>query len=50
MIWHKLVKIKKIKKLQLMILLDPIYSEVRLKVKDFLKNWELLGKRAVVIY
>ena len=35
---------------QLMILLDPLYGEVRLKVKDFLKNWELLEKKAVVIY
>lgn len=35
---------------QLMILLDPLYGEMRLKVADFLKNWELLDKRAVVIY
>jgi uncharacterized protein YvpB len=35
---------------QLMILLDPIYGEVRLSVADFLKNWEKLDKRAVVIY
>ncbi len=35
---------------QLMILLDPLYGEVRLKVADFLKNWELLEKKAVVIY
>jgi len=35
---------------QLLILLDPIYGEVRLTVKDFLKNWTLLDKRAVVIY
>jgi len=35
---------------ELMILLDPLYGEIRLKVADFLKNWELLEKRAVVIY
>jgi uncharacterized protein YvpB len=35
---------------KLMILLDPIYGEIRLTVKDFLKNWELLDKKAVVIY
>jgi uncharacterized protein YvpB len=35
---------------QLMILLDPLYGEVRLKVADFLKNWELLEKKAVIIY
>jgi len=35
---------------KLMILLDPLYGEVRLSVKDFLKNWELLEKKAVVIY
>lgn len=34
----------------LMILLDPIYGEIRLPVNDFLKNWGLLKKRAVVIY
>ncbi len=35
---------------QLMILQDPIYGEIRLKVADFMKNWELLEKKAVVIY
>jgi uncharacterized protein YvpB len=35
---------------QLMILLDPIYGEIRLKVADFMKNWSVLDKRAVVIY
>jgi len=35
---------------KVMIFLDPLYGEVRLTVKDFLKNWELLEKRAVVIY
>ncbi|MFA6919161.1 MAG: C39 family peptidase [Patescibacteria group bacterium] len=35
---------------QLMILLDPIYGEIRLSVTDFLKNWGMLDKRAVVIY
>ncbi|MFA6255036.1 MAG: C39 family peptidase [Patescibacteria group bacterium] len=35
---------------ELMILLDPLYGEVRLKVADFLKNWDLLEKKAVVIY
>ncbi|MEK7167715.1 MAG: C39 family peptidase [Patescibacteria group bacterium] len=33
-----------------MILLDPVYGEIRMKVKDFLYNWELMDKRAVVIY
>ncbi|OGY53708.1 MAG: hypothetical protein A3A24_00855 [Candidatus Buchananbacteria bacterium RIFCSPLOWO2_01_FULL_46_12] len=35
---------------QLMILLDPIYGEIRLSAKDFLKNWALLEKKAVIIY
>ena len=35
---------------ELMILLDPLYGEIRLKVADFLKNWELLEKKAVIIY
>lgn len=35
---------------QLLILLDPIYGEVRLTVKNFLKNWALLDKKAVVTY
>jgi uncharacterized protein YvpB len=35
---------------QLLILLDPVYGEIRLSVKDFLKNWSLLKKKAVVIY
>ncbi|MFA6214959.1 MAG: C39 family peptidase [Patescibacteria group bacterium] len=35
---------------ELMILLDPLYGEIRLKVADFVKNWELMGKKAVVIY
>jgi hypothetical protein len=35
---------------QLMILLDPVYGEIRMKVKDFLANWGILDKRAVVIY
>jgi len=35
---------------QLMILLDPIYGEIRITVAVFLKNWERLDKRAVVIY
>jgi uncharacterized protein YvpB len=35
---------------QLMILLDPIYGEIRLSIADFLKNWGVLDKRAVVIY
>jgi uncharacterized protein YvpB len=35
---------------QLLILLDPIYGEIRMKVADFLKNWALLGNRAVVVY
>jgi len=35
---------------ELMILLDPLYGKVRLKVADFMKNWELLEKKAVVVY
>ena len=35
---------------QLIILLDPIYGEIRLKLADFIKNWGVLDKRAVVIY
>jgi len=35
---------------QLLILLDPIYGEIRMSVKDFLANWGRLDKRAVVIY
>ena len=35
---------------QLMILLDPIYGEIRMKVNDFLTNWAKLDNRAVVIY
>ena len=35
---------------ELLILLDPLYGEIRLTVEDFIKNWELLGKKAVVIY
>lgn len=35
---------------KLLILLDPIYGEIRMKVADFLKNWGVLDKRAVVIY
>ena len=35
---------------ELLILLDPAYGEVRLPVKDFLRNWEVMGKRAVVVY
>jgi uncharacterized protein YvpB len=34
---------------QLMILLDPIYGELKMSIKDFLANWENLDKRAVVI-
>jgi uncharacterized protein YvpB len=35
---------------QLIILLDPIYGEIRMKTKDFLVNWGKLDNRAVVIY
>lgn len=35
---------------KLIILLDPVYGEIRMKVKDFLANWVILDKRAVVIY
>lgn len=35
---------------QLLILLDPIYGEIRMSVPDFLKNWGVLNNRAVVIY
>ena len=34
---------------QLMILLDPIYGEIRLPVADFLKNWGRLDQRAVAV-
>ena len=33
-----------------LILLDPIYGEIRLKTSDFLKNWQLMDRRAVVVY
>lgn len=35
---------------QLMILLDPIYGEIRLNVGDFLNNWDMLDKKAIVVY
>jgi len=35
---------------KLMILLDPIYGEIRLSISDFQKNWEKLDKKAVVVY
>jgi uncharacterized protein YvpB len=35
---------------KLMILLDPIYGEIRLSISAFQKNWEKLDKKAVVIY
>lgn len=35
---------------QLLILQDPIYGEIRMNIKDFLANWAMLDKRAVVIY
>jgi len=35
---------------QLIILLDPIYGEVRMSVKSFMANWTILDNRAVVIY
>jgi len=35
---------------QLLILLDPIYGEIRMKAADFLSNWQLLGNRAVAVY
>ncbi len=35
---------------QQLILLDPIYGEIRMKVADFLANWGKLDDRAVVIY
>jgi uncharacterized protein YvpB len=35
---------------KLMILLDPLYGEVRMTVKEFLINWKLLDNKAVVIY
>ena len=34
---------------KLMILLDPIYGEIRLTVADFLKNWGRLDQRAVAV-
>ncbi|MFA6534243.1 MAG: C39 family peptidase [Patescibacteria group bacterium] len=35
---------------KLMILLDPVYGEIRLAAADFLKNWAKLDNRAVVVY
>ena len=35
---------------KMMILMDPIYGEIRLSVADFLKNWEMLSKKAIAIY
>ncbi|MDD4901748.1 MAG: C39 family peptidase [Patescibacteria group bacterium] len=35
---------------QLMILLDPIFGEIRMKVADFLTNWGKLDNKAVVVY
>ncbi|MFA5248766.1 MAG: C39 family peptidase [Patescibacteria group bacterium] len=35
---------------QLIILLDPIFGEIRLSAKDFLANWTMLNKRALVVY
>jgi uncharacterized protein YvpB len=35
---------------QKLILLDPIYGRLNMKMADFLKNWEALDKKAVVIY
>jgi uncharacterized protein YvpB len=35
---------------KLIILLDPVYGEIRMKASDFLTNWAKLDKRAVVIY
>jgi uncharacterized protein YvpB len=35
---------------KLMILLDPIYGEIRLSISNFQKNWDKLDKKAVVIY
>jgi uncharacterized protein YvpB len=35
---------------QLLILLDPVYGEVRMSVKEFVANWAKLDKRAIVIY
>ena len=35
---------------QLLILLDPIYGEIRMTVNDFMANWGKLDERAVVVY
>lgn len=35
---------------QLMILLDPIFGEIRMNIADFLANWAKMNNRAVVIY
>lgn len=35
---------------KLIILLDPVYGEIRLSAKNFLANWTILDKRALVIY
>lgn len=32
------------------ILLDSVYGEIRLSAKDFLANWTLLDKRALIVY
>jgi hypothetical protein len=33
-----------------LILMDPKYGEIRMSREKFLSDWELLGKRAVVVY
>jgi uncharacterized protein YvpB len=35
---------------QSIILLDPIYGEIRLSAKNFLANWTILDNRALVVY
>jgi uncharacterized protein YvpB len=35
---------------KLIVLLDPIYGEIRLSTKGFLANWTTLDKRALVVY
>lgn len=33
-----------------LILLDPIYGEIKMTTKNFIKNWEIMDKMAIAIY
>jgi uncharacterized protein YvpB len=35
---------------KLMILLDPVYGEIRLSIEKFIKDWAVLDNKAVVVY